>query len=106
MESEMSVGEFNEGQKNIKELKGDKDVEVFERERILFMGFHKRSNAKVIAPNISEEEVKTFLSKDVREYFLGEDENMFREKEYLVNLEVIRRGGEIEAYHITDIVAS
>lgn len=89
---------------NIKQMGREKSVDILENETILFISFHKRSSAKVIAPNVSTEEVKAFLSKDVRKYFLNEDENMFREKEYLVNMKVIKRRGKIDAYYIIDVL--
>lgn len=91
-------------QNEVKKLLAGKDVTELDNEAIKFAGFHRDSNAKVIVPAISEDEVKTFLAPDVREFFLKETENFLHpEKEYLVNLEITYKQDDIESYYIKEV---
>lgn len=87
-------------------LKSKIKVETLSNAVIKFMGFHRDKLARVVCEHICQKEVKTFLSKSTRNYFLGHDQNMFvKNKEYIVNLEVHYFHETIEHYLITDVIA-
>lgn len=90
-----------------KELLAEKDVVEAKGEVIKFSGFHKESNAKVIASNFSDQETKTFLAPEVRDFFIQEKNNFLHpDKEYLVDMEVTYRHGEVESYLVTRVLGS
>ena len=104
IDSKISAGQLETGQANLAELRADSDTERVNKEIIRFKGFHTDGNARTIASRYADTEVKTFLKDQVREIFMNVDENIFKEgKEFLVDMDVIRRQGEIEAYFILEV---
>ena len=97
-------------QNNITEALGadEKHTEIHENISIRVTGFHIESPAKVIAVNISENEVKSFMTDEIRSYFINQEKQNFLSpsKEYLVNLEATFSHGELDFYRITKILGS
>ena len=92
---------------NVAELLSGKVVKDAPAEAITFVGFHQEGNARVIAMSFSPHEVKTFMAPDVRTFFLAEAENFLRpNKQYLVDMQVHYRQGEIEHYNVTRVVSA
>jgi len=96
-----------QAQNEIKKLLTEKETTEANRETIKFSGFHKESNAKVIASTFCDDEIKTFLAQEVRELFIQEENNFLHpDKEYLVDMEVTYKQGEIESYFIKRVLGS
>jgi hypothetical protein len=96
-----------EAQDKISELLAGKTVKEALAEAITFVGFHQEGNARVIATSFSQNEVKTFMAPEVRTFFLAEAENFLRpNKQYLVDMQVHYRQGEIEHYNVTRVISS
>ena len=80
----------------------------FENTTIRVTGFHIERPAQVIAAQISEGEIKSFLTPEVRSYFVNQEEQNFLtpNKEYLANLEATYAHNELNCYLIKKILGS
>ena len=104
IKGKMSFMELRVAQNNLKILKADNGTERANKQVIRFKSFHTDGNARTIASKYSDAEVKTLLEHQVRKIFLNADENIFKDgKEFLVDMNVTRKHGEIESYRILKV---
>lgn len=97
----------SEAQEKLIELLAGKEIVDAQSEQITFVGFHQEGNARIIASSFSDNEVRAFMVPEVRSFFLQESENFMRpNKQYLVDMQVHYRSGELEHYNITRVISS